>query len=577
MIILLLLLYSASQATIHASAIVSRSLPVPDDVRHLTSLSISDATPCSCLQLRSTWDILWSCLVTIFACTWVSIHPNSPGPNARRLRVLLGRVELMIWVILIPEMVISWAFRQWLGARELADYYKGFGWSEVHGHFLQMGGFMLVDGDDDKEVLSPDTFRKLLEEGKIRFPRISQDEISAFSKGDGLSKIMVVGQTSWFIGQCISRVIKGLAITELELVTAAFAFLNALMYFMWWNKPLDSSSTVRIPICRDLIPVSLPPWDHHDQNRTTTVFSTVWPKSHEESNVHYQESHVPQRSDASVECPEVESSPEDSDMDPGQQERKDDALHTTTEQIRIGFDSQSPKDRRTADAEDLSISTPRASTPMEVHRTSSIATAENQPLPHTAETDGTLKGAPGNKIRRSLSLVGYISRLIVRRIQQIRMTKEVPPGAMLVPTFYASSRSSFDDAMKNMTCSLIICLIGVIIGAIHCAGWDFIFPSQAEMLIWRVSSTLIFAYPSIFVLVQLTNIGCYTIFETHTSSGFAYRTIIRGTAFLSTLLKGLPIYLLVKTMLLMEAFIALRHLPDGAFVQVEWTRFLPHI
>lgn len=97
------------------------------------------------------------------------------------------------------------------------------------------------------------------------------------------------------------------------------------------------------------------------------------------------------------------------------------------------------------------------------------------------------------------------------------------------------------------------------------------------MLIWRVSSTLIFAYPSIFVLVQLTNIGCYTIFETHTSSGFAYRTIIRGTAFLSTLLKGLPIYLLVKTMLLMEAFIALRHLPDGAFVQVEWTRFLPHI
>lgn len=142
---------------------------------------------------------------------------------------------------------------------------------------------MLVDGDEDKEVLAPNTFRNLLQEGRIRFPRVSQGEISAFSKGDGLSKIIVVGQTSWFIAQCLSRVIQGLAISELELVTVAFAFLNSLMYFLWWNKPLDSSSIIRVPLCRVLIPVPVPAWDDHELD-PTTVFSTVWPKSQQESN-----------------------------------------------------------------------------------------------------------------------------------------------------------------------------------------------------------------------------------------------------------------------------------------------------
>ncbi|KAJ7219854.1 hypothetical protein C8J57DRAFT_1095103 [Mycena rebaudengoi] len=30
---------------------------------------------------RKLFDIVWGCLVTIFACTWVSVHPNVPPPN----------------------------------------------------------------------------------------------------------------------------------------------------------------------------------------------------------------------------------------------------------------------------------------------------------------------------------------------------------------------------------------------------------------------------------------------------------------------------------------------------------------
>lgn len=74
---------------------------------------------------RSTWDILWSCVVTIFACIWVSLHPNIPGRSEGALRVALKKLELMIWAMLAPELIICWALRQWLGARRLAKKYHG--------------------------------------------------------------------------------------------------------------------------------------------------------------------------------------------------------------------------------------------------------------------------------------------------------------------------------------------------------------------------------------------------------------------------------------------------------------------
>ena len=84
-----------------------------------TSASISPVVQ------RSIWDILWSCLATIFACSWISIHPNIPAPNESQWRVFLRRLELMFWAVVGPEMVIGWAFRQWSSARHLEKLYKG--------------------------------------------------------------------------------------------------------------------------------------------------------------------------------------------------------------------------------------------------------------------------------------------------------------------------------------------------------------------------------------------------------------------------------------------------------------------
>jgi hypothetical protein len=66
------------------------------------------------------------------------------------------------------------------------------------------------------------------------------------SKGDAISKGVVILQTGWFVMQCIARGVQGLPITELELVTVAFAALNFVIYLLWWDKPQNVQRGVRV-------------------------------------------------------------------------------------------------------------------------------------------------------------------------------------------------------------------------------------------------------------------------------------------------------------------------------------------
>ena len=103
------------------------------------------------------------------------------------------------------------------------------GWTMTHGYFIQMGGFILYEGETAKGVLTAEKMESLLTEGRIDLPTIDEDEIQDRSKGDGISKSLVIVQTLWFIAQCITRGVEGLLVTELELVTLAFAVLNGTM------------------------------------------------------------------------------------------------------------------------------------------------------------------------------------------------------------------------------------------------------------------------------------------------------------------------------------------------------------
>lgn len=71
-------------------------------------------------QCRTRFSVVLSCLVTLFACTWVSLHPNIPSPQHRSLSRFFHRLKLMVLALIAPEVIVVWALRQRLVARQLS-------------------------------------------------------------------------------------------------------------------------------------------------------------------------------------------------------------------------------------------------------------------------------------------------------------------------------------------------------------------------------------------------------------------------------------------------------------------------
>ena len=104
----------------------------------IPSLDTRSSDPKRCVDLshcRTIWNIVWSCLATIFSCTWVAIHPNIPCPKTREEKgwrrvwnplcsFAKYRLSLFICALLLPEYVLAWAIRQFLSAQKIARLNK---------------------------------------------------------------------------------------------------------------------------------------------------------------------------------------------------------------------------------------------------------------------------------------------------------------------------------------------------------------------------------------------------------------------------------------------------------------------
>jgi hypothetical protein len=123
-----------------------------------------------------------------------------------------------------------------VGSRVSLDYT----WTQTHSFFVLMGGFMLYDVDGKPcHTLQPDEILKLIREECIDAPTLTANQIHDRSKGNAISKGLIMLQVAWFIMQLITRAIYHLETTQLEAGTLAFAALSFLTYAVWWNKPLN--------------------------------------------------------------------------------------------------------------------------------------------------------------------------------------------------------------------------------------------------------------------------------------------------------------------------------------------------
>ncbi|KAF7369948.1 hypothetical protein MSAN_00624600 [Mycena sanguinolenta] len=382
---------------------IGAPLPRPLDARATTD-SCKDIDNC-----RTLFSVVWGCLATIFACTWVSVHPNVPPPDQSWLQLFWRRLKMMLIAMIAPEIMVGFAARQYFAARRLLKRFE----TKTHGFFFCMGGFISTKGypiatEEQLEDLT------LGPEFQAAIQKISEEDIKDRSKGDAFSKGIALLQGLWFILQTLARTHQRLAITQLEVATLAFAVVNILIWLLWWNKPLD----VQRPI------VIGPP------------------------------------------------------MQP--------------------------------DAEAIIL-------PVQLSRLDRFSIA-----------------------------VGFDPKGIYK-----------PLSSLSVPSFWSMD----GDYTKA---DILLFLVGILFGAIHCAAWNAIFPTPVEMWIWRISTVVVTAIPGLTLLLILMEISDQL--ESVLVAGFGV-----------IMLLGFPLYIAARIILIVLPLVELRLLPASAFVDINWSTYIPHI
>ncbi|TFK50299.1 hypothetical protein OE88DRAFT_1681210 [Heliocybe sulcata] len=193
---------------------------------------------------RTLVSIISGCVSTIVVCIWTAIHPNIPPPGEKLAHKLHRGLVTALVSLVAPELIIAWAARQFLCSYDLSKKYADRGWTQTHGFFAIMGGFVIksspatdYDPCGPYPDLTPPPLTTNTSPPYIHFPDITDLEIKNTSKANSFSKALAILQTCWFLVQCIARTVRRLPLSELELATCAFAALNCVTYLLWWNKP----------------------------------------------------------------------------------------------------------------------------------------------------------------------------------------------------------------------------------------------------------------------------------------------------------------------------------------------------
>ncbi|KAL8662253.1 MAG: hypothetical protein Q9202_004858 [Teloschistes flavicans] len=198
---------------------------------------------------RGTFDILWSCLFTIFLCTWVSLHLNVPATHENYWHQFFRKMRWMLQAIMAPEFVLAFATGQKVEARRSVELFKDLDrpaqcpkWTIRHGFYANMGGFVLQPRESAAFPVNSKQLHWLIQRRYLDYPTTTADEVWDKSKADGFQKSLTCLQTAWFIIQILGRAIQHIPITTLEITTLSFVLCTLVMFAQWANKPLDVQS-----------------------------------------------------------------------------------------------------------------------------------------------------------------------------------------------------------------------------------------------------------------------------------------------------------------------------------------------
>jgi hypothetical protein len=98
-----------------------------------SSESVSSSHICNDIDnCRKLKDVIWGCITTIFACTWLTLHRNIAPPadnwdhnlrervSHRLKRFLRHRLLPFVIALIAPEWILAWAIQQSVVANQIA-------------------------------------------------------------------------------------------------------------------------------------------------------------------------------------------------------------------------------------------------------------------------------------------------------------------------------------------------------------------------------------------------------------------------------------------------------------------------
>ena len=510
--------------------------PLPLAVSNFQSILTRENAPSN---TRTVWNIIWSCFATLFACTWTAVHPNIPAPEDSQWKILGRRLMIMACVLLAPEMVIVWAARQHRDAGLLVKEFQAKGrpsWTKTHAFFLIMGGFTLHAQGEPLRVLDWDDLEELARAGRIDWPDITEEQIKDKSKGDYLSKSIAILQSTWFIVQFFARAASKLSITQLEVATLAFCPLTAVIYFLWWNKPLDVRCSVPVHLVEQITGQATPEWNNVTDDYSSPGSFRFLPIS---PTILEEEEAV----DVADQIEADNLSPSSSANFPSSQPTFQNPGSNFVPTMIIHPPPEPP----------IQVDHPRGPTGVNWKHFYLLAL---------------------NFCRKFGSVMYLVLKFLVG-FQFLDMMYEstlktdsqnpnhddhpgyVNPlrnGSLRVPTFYSYTGKIPWDRLIFAFC------VSILFGAIHSVAWYSEFPTAMERSFWIIYSIFILVIPLILFSIHVV----------------AFRMKIEET---SSILMGCfsMNYTISRIFLLLLSLISLRALPPGAYVDFDWASVIPHI
>ena len=202
---------------------------------------------------RGTLGLIVSCLSTLFLCTWVVVHARVYKSPLLRI---LHKAVLFLKAVIAPEFIAVEGLQEWCQAQKMVKNCAGLTGGclkLVHAFYIGMLALKYRTPRGEK-VIWPNQYTWLLEQGIIDWDDhalwgLSEEYIRDKSNSDGTTKLLALGQVSWFVAQSIFRRVHSLPLSQLETMTLSYIPLFAITYFFWWLKPKDvmTPSVVDLP------------------------------------------------------------------------------------------------------------------------------------------------------------------------------------------------------------------------------------------------------------------------------------------------------------------------------------------